>query len=208
MLTDPLCILNFKKSDGENMRLLTSLFLVDYAQIDPNVSHKENELINSGHMIFASDKKQGLRNEARDLMGVDVVVQTYSYDYEKIKVSLKMEMKPESHLLCNDFALFHNHTEGKTVSIPSHISYTNHRKNDICSVVYAERVVEFSDYGGLYNVILEELFKERQICVNYGDIYRLSNSMIKLIGQKMGCQWLSKYCGDEPKLFVIFHEEN
>jgi hypothetical protein len=182
------------------MKYKIHLFVADYPQIDPNITHPIHSLVESGHLVFSADNSY--HNDVKDRFCNSVYVRQLQYDMQRIQNDFHMKSIPTSYIN-NDTHVIFKSADG----------YMQIRQDRASRYIVSARIKKFvahrtpiacwEDDGTLLAFLAGSFRAERGLQVAVGGTYLLSREQLSVIANMTHCPDIEKhYRDDEPCVFI------
>ena len=187
------------------MKYDISLFVADYPKIDPNITNSRQSLIDTGHLIMLTDSQY--HNDARDIFGINTFVSQLQYDMQRIQKDYGMKNIPIYHRQVDEYIVFKNATENVRLRQDRAAKYIVGARVER-SVVHHIKIARWCDQGDMLQFLAGSILAERQLQMQVGGTYLLSEEQLKTICKMTHSDKpLNYYKKDCPAIFITIQSQ-
>ncbi len=191
----------------KTQKFLITFYRVDYADIDPNISHKKESLIADGYTVSELPVPWHSVDEACQSFGIPVEVEVRDYDCDKIKKDYGFSHYPQFVGSSQDMLTFADDTHYVSIKksdcqeylIDVHQEALVYRKQEL----YKAKSKAYE----LYSFLCFIFNKERRFTPLFGNTYALSPTMIDKLEEydrKLGLSLI--FNKEQPNVFFIISD--
>ena len=160
-------------------KYLITFYKGDYPDIDPNVPHREKELLKNGLIIKPAGNRCYIEDETRHYFGIPMNVEMQDYDYDKIKRDFGFCKLPRIENSTREQITFTDGQGSCSMKKCESVHYLKKTTKDM--LVFRKKEIARVKGKGfeMYSFLCSIFKKERGFTPLLGNTYVLSDTLIE-----------------------------